>query len=87
MGYNCNSGHYKSYFKKNIIWYCANYKIITRIIIQKLPYQPNINMYKEAYPVSLGTVEPLHIKDIHFQLAHDLLDVLEVSPAGDHCGA
>ena len=31
IGNTYNSGHYKSYFKKNNIWYCASDKIITRI--------------------------------------------------------
>ena len=67
IGFNYNSGHYKSYFKKNNTWYCANDTIITRIETQQLPTQPYINIYKEADSVSLSTVEPLNVEDIDFQ--------------------
>merc|ERR1712243_45015 len=67
IGPNLHSGHYKSYFKKNNTWYCANDKIITRIETQDLPSQPNINIYKEAHSVSQSTVEPLDVQDIDLQ--------------------
>merc|ERR1719481_453073 len=67
IGFNYNSGHYKSYFKKNNTWYCANDTIITRIETQQLPTQPYINIYKEAHSVSQSTVEPLDVQDIDLQ--------------------
>merc|ERR1712243_259304 len=42
IGPNLHSGHYKSYFKKNNTWYCANDKIITRIETEDLPSQPSL---------------------------------------------
>merc|ERR1712243_220886 len=55
IGSNYKHGHYKSYFKKNNTWYCANDRIITRIETEDLPSQPFINIYKEAHSVSQST--------------------------------
>merc|ERR1712208_93985 len=63
IGSNLHSGHYKSYFKKNNTWYCANDRIITRIETQELPSQPYINIYKEAHSVSQSTVEPSDVQE------------------------
>merc|ERR1711962_889552 len=67
IGPNLHSGHYKSYFKKNNIWYCANDTIISRIETENLPSQPYINIYKEAHSVSQSTVEPSDVQDIDLQ--------------------
>merc|ERR1712041_6928 len=67
IGPNLQSGHYKSYFKKNNTWYCANDTMITRIKTENLPNQPYINIYKEAHSVSQTTVEPLDVQDIDLQ--------------------
>merc|ERR1711962_1243780 len=64
IGDTLQSGHYKSYFKKNNTWYCANDTEITTITTENLPNQPYINIYKEAQSVSETTVEPSHVQEI-----------------------
>merc|ERR1712089_106402 len=75
IGPNLQSGHYKSYFKKNNTWYCANDTMITTIETENLPNQPYINIYKEAHSVSETTVEPSDVQEIRIAESQIVCDL------------
>merc|ERR1712240_704527 len=95
IGPNLHSGHYKSYFKKNNTWYCANDKIITMIETEDLPSQPYINIYKEAHSVSqstdagnVATFGPLSTEENNLpgnKHRQDKPNEENVLPCGDNC--